>query len=282
MTLSVHTNTSAMIALQNLNKTNQSLTDVQQRINTGLKVSGAKDNSSVFAVAQGMRSDIGALGSVESSLDRAVSIGDVAIAAGESISDLLIEMREKATAAMDPSIDTFSRQAFDSDFRSLMEQVSVIISNAEFDGANLLNGTLTNGIAFLADADATRSVTLGAQDMSLAATPGANAIFTIPSGSSLGSASLAGVAVGQIQETLDNVNQALANLGSDLKKMEAHRTFVGKLMDSLTEGVGNLVDADLAKESARLQALQVKQQLGVQALSIANSEPQIILSLFGR
>jgi flagellin len=282
MTLSVHTNTSAMIALQNLNKTNQSLTDVQQRINTGLKVSGAKDNSSVFAVAQGMRSDIGALGSVESSLDRAVSIGDVAIAAGESISDLLIEMREKATAAMDPSIDTFSRQAFDSDFRSLMEQVSVIISNAEFDGANLLNGALTNGIAFLADADATRSVTLGAQDMSLAATPGANAIFTIPSGSSLGSASLAGVAVGQIQETLDNVNQALANLGSDLKKMEAHRTFVGKLMDSLTEGVGNLVDADLAKESARLQALQVKQQLGVQALSIANSEPQIILSLFGR
>ncbi|MEQ8432812.1 MAG: flagellin [Oceanicaulis sp.] len=282
MTLSVHTNTSAMIALQNLNKTNTSLADVQQRINTGLKVSGAKDNSSIFAVAQGMRSDIGALGSVESSLDRAVSIGDVAIAAGESISDLLIEMREKATAAMDPSIDTFSRQAFDSDFRSLMEQVSVIIDNAEFDGANLLNGTLTNGIAFLADADATRSVTLGAQDMSLAATPGANAIFTIPSGASLGTASLSGVVVSQIQATLDNVNQALANLGSDLKKMEAHRTFVGKLMDSLTEGVGNLVDADMAKESARLQALQVKQQLGVQALSIANSEPQIILSLFGR
>ena len=282
MTLSVHTNTSAMIALQNLNKTNQSLADVQQRINTGLKVSGARDNSSVFAVAQGMRSDIGALGSVESSLDRAVSIGDVAIAAGESISDLLIEMREKATAAMDPSIDTFSRQAFDSDFRSLMEQVSVIIDNAEFDGANLLNGTLTNGIAFLADADATRTVTLGAQDMSLAATPGANAVFTIPSGASLGTASLSGAVVSQILTTLDNVNQALANLGSDLKKMEAHRTFVGKLMDSLTEGVGNLVDADMAKESARLQALQVKQQLGVQALSIANSEPQIILSLFGR
>lgn len=282
MTLSVHTNTSAMIALQNLNKTNNSLGDVQQRLNTGLKVSGARDNSSVFAVAQGMRSDIGALGSVESSLDRAVSIGDVAIAAGESISDLLIEMREKATAAMDPSIDTFSRQAFDSDFKSLMEQVSVIIDNAEFDGANLLNGSLTNGIAFLADADATRTVTLGAQDMSITATPGANAIFAVPEGASLGSASLAGTVVSQVQATLDNVNQALANLGSDLKKMEAHRTFVGKLTDSLNEGVGNLVDADMAKESARLQALQVKQQLGVQALSIANSEPQIILSLFGR
>ncbi len=275
MTLSVHTNTSAMIALQNLNKTNTDMVEVQNRINTGLKVSGAKDNSSVFAVAQGMRSDIGALGSVRSSLDRAVSIGDVAIAAGESISDLLIQMREKATAAMDPSIDTFSRQAFDGDFKALLEQVGVILDNAEFDGANLLNGSLTNGIAFLADANASRTVTLGAQDMSIS-----GSVITIASGASLGTATLAGQVQSAIKISLDNVNQALADLGSDLKKMEAHRTFVGKLTDSLTEGVGNLVDADMAKESARLQALQVKQQLGVQALSIANTEPQIILSLF--
>ena len=277
MALSVHTNTSAMIALQNLNKTNTDMSEVQNRINTGLKVSGAKDDSSVFAVAQGMRSDVGALGSVQSSLDRAVSIGDVAVAAGESISDLLIEMREKATAAMDPSIDTFARQAYDGDFKSLLDQVNVILANAEFDGANLLNGTLTGGIEFLADADATRAVTLGAQDMSVS-----GSIITLASTASLGSASLAGDVVSTLQASLDNVNQALADLGSDLKKMESHRTFVGKLMDSLNEGVGNLVDADMAKESAKLQALQVKQQLGVQALSIANSEPQVILSLFGR
>jgi flagellin len=275
MALSVHTNTSAMIALQNLNKTNEDIQGVQSRINTGLRVTGAKDNSSVYAVAQGMRSDIGALGSVKSSLDRAVSIGDVAIAAGESISDLLIQMREKATAALDPSIDTFSRQAYDSDFKELLDQVKVILTNAEFDGANLLNGSLTNGIAFLADADATRSVTLEGQDLSIS-----GSIITLANNSSLGTVTLAGNVVSAIQVSLDNVNQALANLGSDLKKMEAHRTFVGKLEDSLTEGVGNLVDADLAKESARLQALQVKQQLGVQALSIANSEPQIILNLF--
>lgn len=275
MALSVHTNTSAMIALQNLNKTNEDMQGVQNRINTGLKVSGAKDNSSVYAVAQGMRSDIGALGSVKSSLDRAVSIGDVAIAAGESISDLLIQMREKATAAMDPSIDTFSRNAYDGDFKALLDQVQVVLTNAEFDGANLLNGSLTNGIEFLADADATRSVTLGSRDMSLSGT-----IITLPTAASLTSVTLATNVVSQIQTSLDNVNQALADLGSDIKKMEAHRTFVGKLTDSLNEGVGNLVDADLAKESARLQALQVKQQLGVQALSIANSEPQIILSLF--
>lgn len=277
MALSVQTNVSAMLALQNLNKTNMDLQTTQNRINTGLKVGGAKDNSSVFAVAQSMRADIGALGSVKSSLDRAVSIGDVALAAGEAISDLLIEMREKATAAMDASIDSFARAAYDSDFKALVNQIQVILQNADFDGANMLNGSITGGIAFLADADAARSVTLSTQDMSFS-----GAIITLSSTASLGTVTLAASAVSFVNESLDNVNAALARLGSDLKKMEAHRTFIGKLNDSLTAGVGNLVDADLAKESAQLTALQVKQQLGVQALSIANSEPQIILSLFGR
>ncbi len=107
------------------------------------------------------------------------------------------------------------------------------------------------------------------------------AILTIAATASLGSVTLATNAVTAIKTSLENVNQALANLGSDTKKLEAHSNFVGKLMDSLTRGVGDLVDADLAVESAKLQALQVKQQLGVQALSIANGQPQIILNLFG-
>ena len=276
MSLSVNTNTSAMIALQTLNKTNSQLEQTQNRINTGLKVAGAKDNSSVYAVAQGMRGDTGALGAVKTSLDRAESIADVSLAAGESISDLLIEMREKATAAMDPSIDTQSRQAYDSDFKSLMEQIEVILQNAEFDGANLLNGTISGGIDFLADADAERTVNLGAQDMSIS-----GAIITLETTASLGSAALASQVVTAIKTSLDNVNAALAELGSDAKKMEAHNNFVTKLVDSLDTGIGNLVDADLARESAQLQALQVKQQLGTQALSIANAAPQTILSLFG-
>ncbi|KPP81833.1 MAG: flagellin FliC1 [Oceanicaulis sp. HLUCCA04] len=277
MALSVQTNVSAMLALQNLNKTNMDLQTTQNRINTGLKISGARDNSSVFAVAQSMRADVGALGSVKTSLDRAVSIGDVGIAAGEAISDLLIEMREKATAAMDASIDSFARAAYDSDFKALINQIEVILQNADFDGANMLNGSISGGIAFLADADAARSVTLNTQDMSFSGT-----IITLSGTASLGTVTLAASAVSFVNASLDNVNAALARLGSDMKKMEAHRTFIGKLSDSLSAGVGNLVDADLAKESAQLTALQVKQQLGVQALSIANSEPQIILSLFGR
>lgn len=276
MTMSVHTNTGAMIALQNLNKTNDDMLGVQNRINTGLKVAGAKDNSAIYAVAQGMRADIRALGAVQTGLDRATTIGDVALAAGESISDLLVQMREKATAAMDPSLDTFSRQAYDGDFKALLDQVNGILQNAEFDGANILNGSITNGIEFLADADAARSVTLKSQDMSIGGT-----IITIANTASLGTVTLATAAVAAIKTSLDNVNQALANLGSDTKKLEAHSNFVGRLVDSLTKGVGNLVDADLAVESANLQALQVKQQLGVQALSIANGQPQIILNLFG-
>ena len=276
MTMSVHTNTGAMIALQNLNKTNDDMLGVQNRINTGLKVAGAKDNSAIYAVAQGMRADIRALGAVQTGLDRATTIGDVALAAGESISDLLVQMREKATAAMDPSLDAFSRQAYDGDFKALLDQVNGILQNAEFDGANILNGSITNGIEFLADADAARSVTLKSQDMSIGGT-----IITIANTASLGTVTLATAAVAAIKTSLDNVNQALANLGSDTKKLEAHSNFVGRLVDSLTKGVGNLVDADLAVESANLQALQDKQQLGVQALSIANGQPQIILNLFG-
>lgn len=275
MTMSVHTNSAAMIALQNLNRTNEEMETAQNRINTGLKISGSKDNAAIYAVAQNMRADIRALESVSTSLGRASSIGDVALAAGEAISDLLVQMREKATAAMDRSIDATSRGAYASDFASLKEQLNVIVQNAEFDGANLLNGTASPGLSFLAEASATRFVTIATQTMSFG-----GAIISFTQNATLSSATMAGQITALISASLTNVNTALANIGSDVKKMEAHKGFVNKLIDSLTEGVGNLVDADLAKESARLQALQVKQQLGVQALSIANSQPQIILNLF--
>lgn len=275
MTLSVHTNASALTALQNLNKTNMQLDQTQSRVNTGLAVQGAKDNAAVYAVAQGLRADIGGFKAVSTSLDRAASIGNVALSAGESISDLLIQMREKATAAADKSIDTFTRKAYDSDFKALISQIQTILANANFDGANILDSSNSPGIAFLADADGSRTLTLNTQNFSLG-----GSIITFAATASLGTQTLSANMVSTLKTSLDNVNSALARLGSDVKKVEAHNTFVTKLSDSLTEGVGNLVDADMAKESAKLQSLQIKQQLGVQALSIANSRPQIILSLF--
>ena len=275
MTNSVHTNTSAAIALQNLTRTNERLGDVQTRISTGLKVQGAKDNAAIWAIAQNQRADIGGLSSVKMGLDRAQSIGDVALTAGQSISELLVQMKEKVVAAQDASITTTSRRALDADFKSLLAQISQVIRNASFDGADLLDNSLPGGLRFLADADATTYVTLANQNLSLGGT-----IITLASTSSITSTTLASNALSQLQASIGNVSLALAKMGAQVRQIENHNKFVGKLSDSIDAGIGNLVDADLAKESARLQALQVQQQLGAQALSIANQSPNIILSLF--
>lgn len=276
MVVSVNTNTGAMIALQNLNGTNRDLEMVQNRITTGLQVNGAKDNSAIYAIAQNMRGDVKALTAVGQSVARAISITDVAMAAGESVSDLLVEMKAKAVAANDPSLDANSRAALDEDFRSLLSQIKSIIDNSEFDGANILNGSLTNGLSVLANADATNTITIAGEDMTAS-----GSIITLASNAAILTMTDAQANLALVNESLANVNSALARIGSAAKKLETHSVFITKLQDALTSGVGNLVDADLAKESAKLQALQVKQQLGVQALSIANARPQIILSLFG-
>ncbi|HEY3948280.1 flagellin [Phenylobacterium sp.] len=274
MALSVHTNDAALIALQNLNNTTGQLQDVQNRISTGLAINSAKDNASVWAIAQGQRADIGSLGAVKSSLDRATSIADVASTAGQTISDLLVQMKTKVVAAMDPSIDTASRTALDSDFKSILRQITQVIQNANFDGANMLNGSVSQ-IKFIANADATGFITLSSQNLSLG-----GSIITVPSTASLSTITFATNVLAQLTTSISQTNQALGNLGSQSKEITNHNTFVQQLSDQLTTGVGNLVDADLAKESARLQALQVQQQLGTQALSIANQAPQVILSLF--
>lgn len=275
MGLSVNTNVSAMVALQNLNATNRALDISQNRINTGLKVAGAKDNSSVYAIAQNARGDVNALNAVKQSVQRAVSIVDVSIAAGESISNLLVEMKEKTVAANDPSLDNFSRQALNEDFRALLEQIQTIVRNATFDGANLLDGSLVGGLTVLADADATNTITVQAENLSAG-----GGILTLSTGADLLSQANASLALAALNASIQNVNAALARLGSAGKKLEQHLIFVGKLQDALRGAIGNMVDADLAEESATLQALQVKQQLGVQALSIANARPQLVLSLF--
>lgn len=275
MTIGVHTNQSALIALQNLNKTNDNLESVQGRISTGLKVQGAKDNASVWGIAQAQRADIGALSAVKMSLDRATSISDVALTAGESVSDLLNTLKEKVTAAMDPSIDTQARATLDADFKATLKQITQALTNANFDGANLLNGSLTQNIRFLANADANAYITLSVKNLSLG-----GSILTVAATASITTATLATSVMTALNASINNVNQALGDLGAQAKQIEAHNTFISKLTDVLNSGIGNLVDADLAKESARLQALQVQQQLGAQALSIANQAPQIVLSLF--
>ncbi len=275
MTLSVNTNQPALIALQNLNRTNDDMQSVQTRINTGQSISTAKDNAAVWSIAQEQRADMSALGAVKMSLDRATSIADVALAAGESASDLLKLMREKVVAAKDTSLTTTSLISLNSDFQGLLKNLSQVISSAVFDGANLLDGSQPADMSFLADADAAQAITLSLQNLSLGGT-----INTLTATDDILTPANATAVLTRLDASMSAVNQAVGNIGTQAKQIDAHNSFVSRLSDVLETGVGNLVDADLAKESARLQALQVKQQLGAQALSIANSAPQIILSLF--
>jgi len=272
MSNSIHSNASALIALQNLNQTNDRLAATQNRISTGLKVEGAKDNAAVWAIAQDQRADMGALEAVKTSLDRATSLADVTLAAGEAISDLIIQMRQKAVAASDPSQTAESRAAYDNDFQSLVRSVQQFASSASFDGVNLLNATLTGPLNFLANVNATDTISIDPKNFTTAG-------LGLSTRNLLTTASAA-TALAAIDAALVTVNGSLASLGAQAKQIETHNTFVSKLRDSLETGIGKLVDADLAKESARFQALQVQQQLGAQALSIANQAPQILLSLF--
>ena len=271
---SVNTNYGAMVALQQLNTTNSALETTQTRINTGMKVSSAKDNGAVYAIAQGMRADVAGYGVVKDSLDRSISTVDVAIAAGEAIGDLLIDMKEKALAASDESLTTSQRAAYDEDFTALRDQIATVVSNAEFNGTNLINNT-TTGIEALADSDGTSVITVADENLSLS-----GSIVTLTSTATISTATTASAAVATIETSIDNLNQALARLGTSSKALSVHSDFVTKLSDVTEKGIGNLVDADLAKESAKLQALQTKQQLGVQALSIANQSSGIALSFF--
>ena len=271
---SVNTNVGALVALQNLNATNSELSRTQNRISTGLKVGSAKDNGATWAIAQNQRATSLSLNAVKDSLARGSSTIDVALAAGESVSDLLTQMKEKALAASESTLDTSSRNALNEDFKALRDQIAKAVSNAEFNGANLLDGS-TTAMGALANASGTSAITVLGEDLSLSGT-----VVTVGSTASIGTASAASTMITTVQSSLDNVSASLSRLGTSSKAFSMHQSFVSKLQDTIDAGVGNLVDADLAKESAKFQALQTKQQLGIQALSIANQAPQSILSLF--
>jgi len=274
---SVNTNVGAMVALQNLNKTNTDLMTTQSRINTGLKVASAKDNGAIWAIAQNQRAASGSLNSVRDSLQRAQSTVDVALTAGESVSDLLLQMKEKALAAADTTLDTTSRASLNDEFKSLRDQITKAVTNADFNGANMVkNGGTT--LAALANADGTQKLTVAAQDLSLGASGGA--LASITSSSTIGTVTTAAAMIATVNTAISNVSSALSKLGTGSRSLGSHLNFINKLQDTLDAGVGNLVDADLAKESAKLQSLQTKQQLGIQALSIANQGSSSLLSLF--
>ena len=282
MANSINTNRGALVALQTLNATNKALETTQNRVNTGLKVSSAKDNGAIFAIATSQRAEMGAQDAVKQSLQRGQSIVDVALAAGETVVDGLTELKSLAVAIQDSVAGSDTETKLMADFDAIAKEVHSALAGATFDGVNLFKtGTLievstnTSGGKFTlkaaADAAAATGLAFGGT-----ATP-ATGVWA-PAGTV--AAKRTAYTAASVDTALNGFTTVLADFGTKSKSLDRQATFVGKLQDSLETGIGNLVDADLAKESARLTALQTKQQLGVQALSIANSSSSILLGLF--
>ncbi|MBI1361636.1 MAG: hypothetical protein GC155_15265 [Alphaproteobacteria bacterium] len=421
--LSVNNNYGAAIALQSLNQTNNDLNEVQNRISTGLKVSSAKDNGAVFAIAQGQRARVSALASVKDGISRVGNVVDAALSAGSSVSDLLVQLKSQAVAAQSADLSQAQRDAYDGDFQQTLNKINTIVSTATFNGANLIDNTTStlrvlqsdldtgtgagnvatvsgaakpatsttpsrsdlvinaseswdatnntlvandyvvftqgsnkyavqvtatttiqqfidgvnsasggritasyndstgvlsyqanaaiatagftvdvnsaadlsgtarqsnfiNGVAATtaatatdqADARPSSTAIIVGYDFRVGGTGALNALQGLSIGGS--TTTNATNAVSVLDTAINSLNSNLATLGSQSKALSIQNDFLTKLSDTIESGLSNLVDADLAKESARLQSLQVKQQLGAQALSIANQSPQILLSFF--
>ena len=260
MANSINTNYGAMVALQSLNQTGRDLATTQNRINTGLKVASAKDNGAIWSIAQSQKADMVAMDSVKNSLNRGQSVVDVGLAAGETIMAALQEMKALAVSIEAGTADGSDVTGYQADFTALVGEVNDAISAASFDGTSAFTASADAVITGLGDGTGLTTADLGA---GLAASALTNASDS-----------------DAVQTEIERVATALQTLGTQSKSFARQATFVGKLQDALETGVGNLVDADLAKESARLTALQTKQQLGVQALSIANQSSSILLGLF--
>ena len=199
---------------------------------------------------------------------------DVAVSTGQTISDLLNQIKAKTLEASDTSLSTSDRAALNSDFQSLVSQIKDAVTNASFDGANLIESGAPSLYA-LSNPDGTNKLTLQPQSLALG---GANVL--VSAGASFTTATQASSLLTTINESITKTNLAVSKLGTESNQVTANLTFVSNLSDNLTTGIGNLVDADVAAESATLQALQTKQQLGIQALSIANASSSNLLSLF--
>ncbi len=270
---SVNTNTGAMIALQSLNAINSEYAQVQRRISTGLKIANAKDNPPIWAIAQNMRGESKSLDAVMSSLQRGQSIVDTALTAGESISDILSQMKEKALAATESGLSTATRQALSDEYVALRKMINTVASNASFDGVNLISAGSTGNIRALADTRASSSIDVDHIDLSTTGTAISSTLTGLMGG-------VATADIDALDAAIQKVSSALSKFGVGAKSLDRHLEMISKRQDTIDAGIGNLVDADLAKESARLKSLEVKQQLAIQALRIANQTPSLLLSLF--
>lgn len=308
-----------MVALRGLNSTTSQLGEVRQRISSGERVSSVRDNGAVWSIAQSQRSDIAALDVIIGSLQRVRSATDVAMAAGETVAQLLTEMKTKALAASDASLNATAREALNADFKVLRDRIASTVAAAEFNGVNLIKTGAQNAVALAGLAKVSwavagngnaggngngnaggngngnaggngngnaggnnttiktgfTTITVKTEVLSLG---GPNVTVTAQAGFT--SAAQAAAMATMVDASLKNVSGAMTRLGTSAASLDTQTRFVAKTQAALEASVGYLVDADLARESARLEALQLREKLGIEALSIASAQPGKLLQLF--
>lgn len=273
---SVNTNVGALVALSSLRGINSELDKTSKKVQTGFKVADASDDAAVFAVAQGIRGNIKAYASVQSSLAAGEGLGQVTAAALTGISNLIGDIKAKFANLADGSLTTAQRDVYVNDTKQLVSQITNYITQATYNGKNLLNTDATGTtVTFVADVSGTtltlQSNTGLASQVSVVFTSVVNA-YTAASGYASATVGLTAL------ESL--VNSLSAQIAAQSRSITLQKGFVDNLVDATKKGLGALVDADVAAESATLQSLQVRQQLNIQALSIANQQPNTLLSLF--
>ncbi len=283
MSNSIITNPEAFVALRNLERTNEKLSRTQERLSTGLKVTSATDDASNFAIAQGVRGDVRALSAITQGLNNSKGIGEIALAGVTAISDLLQDIRQKLTELANGGLTTAQRVIVKADFDKLMSQAYGFVSNSNFNGRNLLISDATN-VNTISNLNGT-NLTLTARSGS---NSGVTHLIRSLAGATLGTTGAATDVVNaqsvialQYSALETEINTSLGALGAEIRALKFQTDFLTTVNDSTEIGLGNIVDADLARESAELTALQVRQQLGVQVLGIANQQPQILLNLLG-
>jgi len=268
---SVNTNLNARVALQSLNNTSDQLSVVQKRISTGFRVADSKDDGGAFAVAQAVRADVAGLTAANEQLGGTKGVLETTFAALGKVSETMTKVRETLTRMADGTLNDEQFDQYSAQYTALRTQIQNFISDATYNGRTMLDTADGDIVTTRNESGETFTVTAidGAADLVIAAAPAdATAAQTaLQSG-------------GDFETVESAIADALNQFGSDSNYIDAQIRYNKDKVDALEGGLGTLIDADLAKESAKLQALQIRQQLGTQALSISNQSPQMLLSLF--
>lgn len=278
---SILTNNSAMVALQTMKAINSNLADTTNAISTGKEISSAKEGSAIWAISRTMESDVAGFNAVSDALALGESTVAVASAAADQIVNVLEEMKELAVSANSENVDFAKIQ---NDISERADQIASIISSAQFNGANLLatdvDGNGATSLSVLSSLDRVGGAAPTPSTITVATVDFEANIDLAADLTAITDTATAATALGEIEAFLTTAIDGAAALGASSSRLEDQENFVGKLTDAMKSGIGALVDADMEAASARLQALQTQQQLGVQALSIANQAPQTLLQLF--